>query len=368
MNPGPAARGGAEHGAADRGPADGGSADRRPGETPAAPPSAAHSGASPATAPLDSAAIDAAASEAADAAASTPVRFVHGFATDRGLRRELNEDSLLAAETLFAVADGMGGHEAGEVASRVCVETLAAGYRAAEGRLAPEDIHRLMGQADLAIREAASERAGTTLAGAAVVEHEGRPHWLVFNVGDSRTYRYSHGRLAQVSVDHSEVQMLVDSGEISLEQAIVHPRRNVITRALGAGDDPRPEFWMMPVEIGDRLLICSDGLSGEVRDGDIQSSLERFPSAQDAVDELVQAALRNGGRDNVSVIVVDAVAGHPDDSHVDTRPRRQTEADSTTTEPGVSLFGAGQPTAGGTPAERGARQSPHRTTDDRGSA
>nr|WP_309080521.1 protein phosphatase 2C domain-containing protein [Zhihengliuella sp.] len=294
------------------------------------------------------------------------MRFVHGFATDRGLRRELNEDSVLAAETLFAVADGMGGHEAGEVASRVCVETLAAGYRAADGRLEPEDIHQLMGQADRAIREAACERAGTTLAGAAVVEHEGAPHWLVFNVGDSRTYRYSHARLAQVSVDHSEVQMLVDSGEISLEQAIVHPRRNVITRALGAGDDPRPEFWMMPVEIGDRLLICSDGLSGEVRDADIQSILERFPSAQDAVDELVQAALRNGGRDNVSVVVVDAVAGHPDDPLADTRPRRHPEADSTTTEPGVGLFGAGRPGRG--PTERGARQSPHRGSDDRGTA
>jgi serine/threonine protein phosphatase PrpC len=256
-------------------------------------------------------------------------RLNYGFATDRGLRRPLNEDSLLADRHLFAVADGMGGHEAGEVASSICVSTLAHGQDDADGALTAADLQALMRAADLAIRQAAGSRAGTTLSGAAIVREGGVPYWLVFNVGDSRTYLLSRGALAQVSVDHSEVQELVDGGEITAEEALVHPRRHVITRALGTGDDSAADFWMMPVREGDRLMICSDGLTGEVRDEDIAEILGRHEGPQEAVDELVQAALRSGGRDNITVIVVDVLHGHDDDALSDTAPRPASEDSQT---------------------------------------
>jgi len=238
------------------------------------------------------------------------IRLTVGQGTDRGLRRQLNEDALLVAPPLFAVADGMGGHEAGEVASRICVETLQADVagRSADGDgLNIEQLRRLLAAADQRIRSAADSRAGTTVSGTALVQVEGRPHWLVFNVGDSRTYRLSGGRLEQVTRDHSEVQELMDLGRISAQQALVHPRRNVVTRALGTGEDAEPDFWLLPVESGDRMLICSDGLTSEVSDDHLHTILTALAHPQDVVDSLIQAALRSGGRDNITVVVIDAV-------------------------------------------------------------
>lgn len=242
------------------------------------------------------------------------IRLTVGQGTDRGLRRQLNEDSLLVAPPLFAVADGMGGHEAGEVASRICVETLHAdlagravnGIHAADA-LTIEQLRRLIADADQRIRAAADSRAGTTVSGVALAQVEGRPHWLVFNVGDSRTYRLSGGRLVQITKDHSEVQELLDLGRISAQQALVHPRRNVVTRALGTGEDAEPDFWLLPVEPGDRMLICSDGLTSEVSDDHLHTILTALAHPQDVVDSLIQAALRSGGRDNITVVVIDAV-------------------------------------------------------------
>ena len=136
-----------------------------------------------------------------EAAAPRPFRLNYGFGSHRGLRRQLNEDSLVVTGNLFAVADGMGGHEAGEVASRICVETLAAGVKEVQDDLTAEDLQHLMVRADEAIREASGARAGTTLAGVAIVrEHQGL-YWMVFNVGDSRVYRLSEDEFSQVSVD-----------------------------------------------------------------------------------------------------------------------------------------------------------------------
>jgi serine/threonine protein phosphatase PrpC len=236
------------------------------------------------------------------------LRLDYGFATDRGLRRELNEDSLIAAEPVFAVADGMGGHAAGEVASGICVRTL--GDSPIMGRHLPEfsaaDLEELIGDADSEIRRQAGGQAGTTLSGVVLVQEAGVPCWLFFNVGDSRTYRLSRGRFGQISVDHSEVQELVDTGSITLEASRTHPRRHVVTRALGTGDDSEADFWVLPVEEGDRILICSDGLSGEVSDEDICHVLSTVPDPQRACGELIEATLRSGARDNVTVIVVDA--------------------------------------------------------------
>lgn len=231
-----------------------------------------------------------------------------GAGTDRGLRRELNEDSFLAVEPVFAVADGMGGHEAGEVASSATVRTLEAstiiGTRTPSFTAA--DLEKIIQEADQRIREEADGHAGTTLTGAVLVEEAGAPHWLIFNVGDSRAYRLSSGTFGQVTVDHSEVQELVDLGRITEEEARTHPRRHVVTRALGTGDDSDADFWLLPVEEGDRLLLCSDGLSGELTDDAIYAILSSVPDPQEACDELIAAALRSGARDNVTVIVVDA--------------------------------------------------------------
>ena len=136
-------------------------------------------------------------------------------------------------------------------------------------------------RADTSIREATGARAGTTLTGAVVVEQMGMPYWLVMNIGDSRTYRLSQGQFEQISVDHSEVQELVDAGQITAQQATVHPRRHVVTRALGTGDETEADFWLLPVEEGDRVLVCSDGLNAELTDPQILRILSSAGTPQD---------------------------------------------------------------------------------------
>lgn len=264
-----------------------------------------------------------------EAAAPRPFRLNYGFGSHRGLRRQLNEDSLVVTGNLFAVADGMGGHEAGEVASRICVETLAAGVKEVQDDLTAEDLQHLMVRADEAIREASGARAGTTLAGVAIVrEHQGL-YWMVFNVGDSRVYRLSEDEFSQVSVDHSEVQEMVDRGYISQAEAQHHPRRHVITRALGTGEAPDADFWMLPVHDGDRLMICSDGLTTEVEDERIRQELQSRHTAQDAVDGLIGLALRGGGRDNITVVVVDVEDSAAESERIDTSPRDGEERGTT---------------------------------------
>jgi serine/threonine protein phosphatase PrpC len=285
---------------------------------PAAVPPSADSGASPA--PL---------------IAPPSLRLNCGYGTDRGLRREMNEDSFIASDPVFAVADGMGGHEAGEIASGICVRTLAqipqlaSGERDATAGVMQE--YLLM--ADESIREATGSRAGTTLSGVVVVEQMGVPYWLVLNIGDSRTYRLSQGKLSQVSVDHSEVQELVDTGQITRAQAAVHPRRHVVTRALGTGDETEADYWLLPVEEGDRILVCSDGLNGELDDDHITRILRSEAEPQAAVDALIQAALRSGGRDNVTCIVVDASNVTNDDGGAQTAPRTAAAAEEEDTLP-----------------------------------
>ncbi|MEH0110232.1 protein phosphatase 2C domain-containing protein [Tersicoccus sp. MR15.9] len=265
------------------------------------------------------------------------VRIVSGFTTDRGLRRELNEDSLIVTDTLFAVADGMGGHEAGEVASGVCVRTLGesellngSGDGHADREITAAQVQELLERADAAIREETESRAGTTLTGVVLTREAGRPYWLFFNVGDSRSYRLYQHRLRQISVDHSEVQELVDLGQITPEEALVHPRRHVVTRALGTGVDIAADFWLLPVEPGERILLCSDGLTVEVPDDAIGRVLDAVADPQTAADALVQAAVANGGRDNVTVVVIDAVGGAGDEDDVHTTAPRPREDDEDT--------------------------------------
>lgn len=273
----------------------------------------------------------------------------YGYGTDRGLRRELNEDSFIASDPVFAVADGMGGHEAGEIASGMCVRALAAMPQLATGErsVTAAVIQQYLVKADTSIREATGARAGTTLTGVVVVEQMGMPYWLVMNIGDSRTYRLSQGQFAQVSVDHSEVQELVDAGEITPEEATVHPRRHVVTRALGTGDETEADYWLLPVEEGDRILVCSDGLNAELTDEHMFRILSTVGHPQDAVDALIQAALRNGGRDNVTVIVVDARNVMNDGGIATTAPRPGADAEDEITLPRSQVVDAARPETSG---------------------
>lgn len=231
-----------------------------------------------------------------------------GSATDRGLVRQVNEDSVLAFPPVFLVADGMGGHEAGGEASRIVVEEFA--QLAGQPIATTDEVHSCFRRTAARLRaELAGVRAGTTVAGVAVTAFGTTSYWLVFNIGDSRVYRMHAGALEQITVDHSVVQELVDTGALSAEMAVDHPDRHVITRVLGTTSSPEPDYWLIPAGEHDRLLICSDGLTTALDDAKIESGLLEHESPQAAASWLVNHAVAAGGRDNVSVVVVDVVAG-----------------------------------------------------------
>jgi protein phosphatase len=204
----------------------------------------------------------------------------------------------------------MGGHEAGAQASAEVVgalrDTLCIG--------GPVDLIQVSTAIDEASRRTAAlaattaRGAGSTLSGVILVVHEGRPHWLIVNVGDSRVYRLIGGFLEQLTVDHSLVQERIDAGVLRDDERATAPDKNVITRALGSVD-ARADSWLMPVTTGERLLVCSDGLHGELSDEQLREILVAGgrPSATTAA--LIQAANRAGGRDNVTAVVVDVLAG-----------------------------------------------------------
>ena len=248
-----------------------------------------------------------------------------GAATDVGRVRTHNEDSLLARGPVFVVADGMGGHAAGEVASRIVVETMA--ELADRPGLRAEDVVAALALANQRILESVARHPeqtgmGTTATGLVVVTAGGSDHWAVFNVGDSRVYRYVAGELSLVTVDHSEVREMVDAGLITEEEATRHPLRNVVTRSLGTEAAPTPDVWVFPPNPAERFVICSDGLSNELGARQISGIVGSVDDPQQAADELVAAAVRAGGRDNVSVIVVALDAGGGgDDLDADTAPR-----------------------------------------------
>jgi protein phosphatase len=171
-----------------------------------------------------------------------------------------------------------------------------------------------MANAHLAVRSIAEETergAGTTVTGVALVQQDGEAKWLLFNLGDSRVYRLYEDELEQVTVDHSIAQELVDQGKLSREDMSSYAGKNVITRAVGA-DDGEADYWLMPVVTGERLLICSDGLTGEVSDVSLRAQLALGGATQQTADVLIQLALKNGGRDNVTAVVVDVLTGGVD--------------------------------------------------------
>lgn len=246
------------------------------------------------------------------------VRLVVGSAMDVGKVREVNQDAFLAAPPLFLVADGMGGHQAGEVASAIAVEEFERADTAALVAPTSLDGARLIILAlesaqqrivDYATEQGAVENwyAGTTAVAAMLVHDDNRAVWLIVNLGDSRAYCYAEGHLEQVTVDHSLVQELVASGRLTQAQAATHPQRNIVTRALGGPATPDPDVFQFPASPGTRLLLCTDGISGMISDAEIAQVLAEVPDAQEAADRLVAEALAAGGVDNATAVVVDTV-------------------------------------------------------------
>lgn len=237
------------------------------------------------------------------------IRLRSGSATDVGRVRQANEDSLVAAERVYAVADGMGGHRGGEVASSVALDVLQVSFTDVS-----ED--GLRGAAEVAnhavLRRAAGDPElrgmGTTLVAIAPVPTpEGGETIAWANIGDSRLYLFRDGELEQLSEDHSLVEEMVRDGRLSPEEARAHPQRNILTRALGIDIEPAIDTGTVDPYAGDRFLLCSDGLFNEVDEPRIAATLRKLADPTDAAKELVRLALEGGGRDNISVVVVDVV-------------------------------------------------------------
>lgn len=247
------------------------------------------------------------------------VQVAWGAATDAGGRRPANEDAVLAQPPVFLVADGMGGHVHGAMASDLVVQTFAefSDTWHPDLEVRGEDVQAAVRTAQERLRTALADTgedavtAGSTVSGAVLTVHEGAPYWLVFNVGDSRVYRWDRSRLRQVSVDHSVVQELIDAGMLSESEARDHPHRHVITRAVDSGGDTAVDFWLLAAAPDERLLLCSDGLLGELSHDQITSVLQRRDLASDAAEALLAEAVAGGAADNVSVVVVD-LAGTAD--------------------------------------------------------
>jgi serine/threonine protein phosphatase PrpC len=238
------------------------------------------------------------------------IRLRAGATTDVGRVRTINQDSFLVLDDrgLYAVADGMGGHQGGEVASTLALEALRATFVGGTSDALAEAIE----EANLRIHERGEadpdlQGMGTTVVAVAVVEDDDGGSLLIANVGDSRGYLFRDGDLTQLTEDHSMVADLVREGRITEAEAEVHPQRNIVTRVLGVYDQVDIDLWPVDVVRGDRLLLCSDGLFNEVAADQTASVLRRLSDPQEAADELVRLANEGGGRDNITVLVVDVV-------------------------------------------------------------
>jgi len=246
------------------------------------------------------------------------MKLVAGKQTDKGRVRDGNEDGFVVRDDigLFAVADGMGGHVGGEVASATALEALRAAV------LSGRPIREAITEAnDAVIERAAADESlrgmGTTMTAGTLAAGD---TFLVGHVGDSRAYLLRDGELAQVTEDHSLVEEMVRGGELTPEQAEVHPRRSIVTRALGIEPGVQVDVYTVELHEGDRVLLCSDGLTGMVRADDIAGILQREPDPQKAANQLIEAANAAGGEDNITALVVDAIA---DDGE---RPARRAAA------------------------------------------
>jgi protein phosphatase len=234
--------------------------------------------------------------------------------TDSGSLRERNEDALLCMpeQHVYMVADGVGGHNAGDKASDMAVQTLR--QRILEKPPAPGlgeeglmgyflDLLKDVNEKIAKSAEETLEQAG--MATTAVILYLSRGRAYVVNVGDSRAYLYRDGQLRQITEDHTFVNELIKNGAITKEEAELHPKKNMITRALGGEEKLQPDFYRFDVFSGDRLLLCTDGLYNEVAEDEIRNIVESSPDTEAMSERLIHHAKENGGSDNITVVCVE---------------------------------------------------------------
>jgi PPM family protein phosphatase len=231
----------------------------------------------------------------------------YASSTDVGLVRELNEDSLHVDDVLAVVADGMGGHAAGEVASEIAVHEIVRAFALDNTK---QGLARAVASANQAIILDANEHPerigmGTTVVALGLANSPAGVVPVVINVGDSRAYQLRDGALRQISLDHSVAEEWVRQGRLTHEEAAVDPRRHQLTRTLGLERDLVPDIFPLSVDEGDRILLCSDGLSNELTDDEIASLASAPHSLEEAVASLISTANRHGGHDNITAILVE---------------------------------------------------------------
>ncbi len=232
--------------------------------------------------------------------------------TDIGIRRKMNQDYFYTSEmpvgnlpNLFIVADGMGGHNAGEYASRHAVETMVSVAEASSYTQPASILEEAIKAANEELRRKAAEDIsmrgmGTTIVAAAISDHR----IYVANVGDSRLYLVNRG-IKQITRDHSFVEEMVRRGELDKETAREHPDKHIITRAVGATDEIEIDFFEAEIGPEDEILLCSDGLTNMVEDGDIRTIIKGQRDTAEKAEKLIHAANQNGGKDNITVVVID---------------------------------------------------------------
>ncbi len=231
--------------------------------------------------------------------------------TDIGERRKINQDYVFCSETavgklpnLFIVADGMGGHNAGDYASRFCVEFFKQKIEESENELPVPSMEAALQETNDILRSKAQEQAdlegmGTTFVVATIYDKE----MYVANVGDSRLYVIGK-TMKQITEDHSLVEAMIKTGKLNKNEARVHPNKNIITRAIGANDTLEPDFFEVNLEDGDTVLMCSDGLTNMLEDETIERMIRENDDPETAAAKLVISANENGGKDNIAIIII----------------------------------------------------------------
>ena len=264
--------------------------------------------------------------------------------THIGLRRSENQDAFAvrqdrAGGTLLVVADGMGGHKGGREASRLAIETFL-NQAETEQEVSPKLLERGIHEANRVVfnkaeRESSLNGMGTTLVASYLKGDKG----TVINLGDSRLYLYRQGTLQQITDDHGVVAEMVKRGDLTPEQAEHHPKRNVLSQAIGMKEPPDPDLYHLSFGLGDILLLCTDGLHGMVEDNEIKRILATEWSLQAKCDSLVEAALDGGGRDNITLILAEKVAKDGSVSGSTTDPGKQREQFSEKSREGIGKVG-----------------------------
>lgn len=232
--------------------------------------------------------------------------------TDIGEKRKINQDYVYCntnqvgkLPNLFIVADGMGGHNAGDFASRFCVEEFTKQLNQSDEETPIGLIEKILRETNRQLIAKAKEQSelvgmGTTFVMATIFDNI----MYVANVGDSRLYVIGD-EIKQITEDHSLVEAMVKTGEINRQEARVHPNKNIITRALGAGDEVKPDFFEVNLEEGDIILMCSDGLTNMLEDEDIKSIVKEYgENIEEAASTLVKRANENGGKDNIAIVII----------------------------------------------------------------